>query len=550
MNRVLAILLAAILSPSVFAQDETVNHRSEEFDKLLSAQFEPGGPGAVALVARNDRVMYSKAFGMANLEHNVPMHVNAVFKIGSITKQFTAVAVLQLAEQGRLSLQDEITRFIPDYPTHGHTITVEHLLTHTSGIPNYSGLKEAAQRGPMDFSPAEIIDWFKNEPLRFPPGTKWEYSNSGYVLLGYVIEIVSGKTYGEYLEENIFRPAQMRSSLYADDIRLVKHRADGYAKAEKGFVNVPHISMSQPYAAGAILSTVEDLFQWNRALLSNTLITKDSRQRAWTPYVLADGTETTYGYGWRFGYIQDSPSIWHGGWINGFITMAMYLPKEDVFVAVFSNCEDNSPEDVTAKLAAVAIGQPYEYDVIPTDSVSFRQYEGVYETADGQFMMLIPAGNRLYSRLGWGPKVEMLAYQEDKYFLGDDVFHSISFHRDSAGNVKGFVSRNRKAIVEWQKTDKPLPSPDGLALEEGILRSYVGEYRLARDFTFTVTLELPRLYVQATGQEKLEMVAESETRFFLKANDAQIEFVRGGSGPVTKAIVRQGGRVAEAIKIR
>ena len=205
---------------------------------------------------------------MANLELNVPMRVDNVFRIGSITKQFTAVAILQLMEQGKLRLQDEITKFIPDYPTQGYKITIDHLLTHTSGIRNYSSIKDTVQRGTLDFTPKEMIDYFKHEPMRFAPGTKWEYSNSGYFLLGYIIEEITGKTYREYLEENIFKQLGMSNSLYASDIRLVNNRAGGYTKGDKGFENAPPISMTQVYSAGSIQSTVEDLFQWHRAVHS------------------------------------------------------------------------------------------------------------------------------------------------------------------------------------------------------------------------------------------------------------------------------------------
>ena len=550
MYRQVLILIVVFVSVSASAQQQAADQLSARLDKLLSGQFKDGEPGATVLVARSGRVIYSRAFGLANIELNVPMQVNTVFKIGSITKQFTAVALLQLVERGKVLLQDEITMFIPDYPTRGHTITVEHLLTHTSGIRNFTSIRDTAKRGTVDFTPKEMVDFFKNEPPRFAPGTKWEYSNSGYVLLGYIIEIVSGKTYAEYIEENIFRPVGMPNSLYADDIRLVKNRADGYAKDDRGFVNVPYISMTQPYAAGSILSTVEDLFKWNRAVHSDKLIRKETRERAHSRYRLADGTETAYGYGWRFGYIQESPSIWHGGFINGFFTMAMYLPNEDIYVAVLSNCESNSPEDVTAKLAALAIGQPYEYKAIPTQRSLLSQYEGVYEGNNGQFRIMTATGNRLYTRLGWGPMVEVRSYQKDKFFFEGDVFHSIAFTRDAAADVESLLTMDRRGIEVWTKTDKPIPSMDGIVLEEKVLKSYVGEYEMRPDFLFTVTQEEARLFVQATGQEKLEMFAESETKFFLKVNDAQIEFVKDEAGSVAKVTLRQGGRIAEAKRIR
>jgi len=547
---VLGLLFAGVLSDVASAQPQSPDMLSAQFDKMLSAQFKDGEPGATVLVARNGSVVYTRAFGLANVELDVPMDVASVFKIGSITKQFTAVAVLQLAEQRKLSLQDDITRFIPDYPTGGRKITIEHLLTHTSGIWNYSSMDDAAKRGAMDFTPDEMIDRFKNQPMRFDPGTKWEYSNANYVLLGAIIERITGKTYGAYLEQNIFKPAGMTRSLYASDIRLVTNRADGYSMNEEGIVNAAYLSMTQPYAAGSILSTVEDLFKWNQALQSGKLIKRETLKKAWTRYKLADGSDTSYGYGWRMGYIQESRSLWHGGWINGFITMALYLPDEDVFVAVFSNCDANSPEDVVARLAALAIGRPYEYTAVPLAPNAAVGYEGVYENGTGQMRVITAAEGRVYFQSGYAPKIPAQPYQSDRFFFENDLFLTATFERAAGGNVDRLVTRSRERIDVWKKTGKPIPSPDGITLDERALAPIIGEYEVNPELMFSVTREGGRLYIQATGQEQLEMFAESETKFFLKVNDAQLEFVKDDSGAVRKAVISQSGRTTDAKKVR
>ena len=542
------VFVCGILCSCAIAQKQATSRFSEQCDKMLSGQFKSSEPGAAALVARKGRILYAKAFGMANMELGVPMQVGSVFKIGSITKQFTAVAILQLVEKGKIHLEDEITKFIPDYPTRGTRITIEHLLTHTSGIRNYATIRDTTGRGALDFTPREMVDYFKNEPMRFEPGTKWEYSNSGYVLLGAILEQVTGKSYGDYLEENIFKPVGMSHSYYAGDKGLVMNRADGYAKNDRGFVHVPYLSMTQPYAAGSILSTVEDLFRWNRALLSGRLVGKEMLAKAWSRYKLADGTETNYGYGWRLGFIQESPSLWHGGLINGFITMALYLPTEDVFVAVFSNSQNNSPEDVTARLAALAIGNPYEFHEIPTNGAA--QYAGVYEGDNGQLRVVSESGGKLYSQLGRGTKTMIHAYGKDKFFFEDDPFMTVAFERNDRGEINGLVMRSREAMREWKKSEKAIPSMEGISLDQRVTEAYIGEYEIRPTFTFSVTRENERLFVQATGQQKFEMFAESETKFFLKVNDTQFEFVRDDAGKVQKVVLRQNGRTTEAGKIR
>ncbi len=536
--------------PQGIARQGNTKQLSDAFDKLLSEQFKPGEPGVAVVIARGDNVIYRKAFGMANLELNVPMQHGSVFRIGSITKQFTAVAILQLVERGKLSLNDEITRFIPDYPTQGYRITIEHLLTHTSGIRNYSGIKDTARKLTGDVAPVEVIEHFKHHPMRFAPGTKWEYSNSGYFLLGYIIEIITGKTYGDYLDENIFKPLGMAGSLYTADRRLIKNRAAGYSKGDHGFENAAYISLSAPYAAGGIQSTVGDLLTWNRAVHSLKLISKDALRKALSRHQLSDGTETQYGYGWRFGYIRESPSIWHGGLINGFITMSMYLPQEDVFVAVFSNCDCNSPEDITAKLAAHAIGKPYEFIEVPVDSTRLAQYAGVYENGKGQQRVITVSDNRLYSQRGRGPTSLIKAYEPDKFFVADNVMVTMEFARTPGGTISSLIVRSRVANDTWVRTDKPIPSGDGIQLDDTVKALYLGEYEITPELTFVVTIEKSRLFVQATGQEKFEIFAGTESKFFTKVNDAQIEFIRDESGKVSKATIAQAGRTTDARKIR
>lgn len=547
--KTLTILLAlGILFNPAFAQNDA--QLSAQFDQLLSAQFKPNEPGATALVAKKGRVIYKKGFGMANLELDVPMKTDHVFRIGSITKQFTAIAILQLMEQGKLNLQDEITKFIPDYPTQGNKITVEHLLTHTSGIRDFASMRDTVQRGRIDFTPRQMIDYFRNEPMRFAPGTKYEYSNSGYVVLGYIIEKITGRTYAQYLEENFFKPLGMNSSLFSSDTKLVKNRASGYSKTKQGFENAAPISMTQPYAAGAILSTVEDLCKWQKAVQSYQLVKKETLDKAWTRYQLNDGSPINYGYGWRQGFIQGSASLWHGGLINGFITMAMYLPGEDVFVAVFSNCENNSPVDVTAKLAALAIGKPYEYKAIAVDSPALRKYEGVYENGKGQQRIITVSGDRLFVQLNRSPKSQIKAYQKDGFFFEADPMVSVDFIRNNKGEVEKLVTKSRTAIESWSKTDKAIPSDDGIRLDEKILESFAGVYEVNPEFRLVVTRENSRLFVEPARQEKFEIFAESETKFFLKINDAQMEFVKDGSGKVIKVTIMQGGRKTDALRIK
>ncbi|MEM6699904.1 MAG: serine hydrolase domain-containing protein, partial [Bacteroidota bacterium] len=329
-----------------------------KFDEILAKEFTIAGPGATALVAKNGKVIYKNAIGHANFELDVPMQVDNVFRIGSITKQFTAVAILMLEEQGKLSLQDEITKYIEDYPTQGKTITIEHLLTHTSGIKSYTNIPKFFGKAREDLTPMEVIDFFKGEEMEFDPGDQWNYNNSGYFVLGAIIEKVTGETYAKFIEEELFAKVGMESSYYDSYPKIIPHRAAGYQMNENGLKNADYLSTTLPYAAGSLLSTVEDLFKWNQAVKNHKLISEASLKKAWTPYVLNSGEATTYGYGWGIGKLQGTSSIEHGGGIFGYVTQGIYLPEEDIFVAVFSNCNGQSPEDAAKMMAAEAMGKP------------------------------------------------------------------------------------------------------------------------------------------------------------------------------------------------
>ena len=544
------LLLASTLIVMVaHAQPANQEPLTSGFDKILAKEFKAEDPGAAAIVVRNGQVIYRKGIGMADLELNIPMQPDHVFRVGSITKQFTAVAILQLMEQGKLALQDEITKFIPDYPTQGHKITIEHLLTHTSGIQSYTGMQDFISRLKVDVTPAEMIDHFKNEPMEFAPGEKFHYNNSGYFLLGYIIESVSGKTYGDYIKENLFKKAGMTDSYYGSDSKIIHNRVSPYTMGPNGFENAAAMSMTQPYAAGSIQSTVDDLSKWNQALHAGKVIKKENLDLAFKSYKLNDGKETGYGYGWEFGRVQKSPTIEHGGAILGANTMAIYMPKEDIYVAVFANCDCYSTEDVTARLAAHALGYPYEHTAIPLTPEQMQSYTGVYENASGEQRIITVDQDKMYSQRGRNQKFLIQAYAPDQFFF-EEALLTLTFSRTQKGDIDRLISHNREGEDTWMKTDKPVHVDQEVKIDPAILEQYVGEYSMGAAFSFVITRDQDRLFVQADGQEQFEIFARSESKFFLKINDAELEFVKDETGKVAKAILNQGGQTVELKKIK
>ena len=387
----ITIILIA-LHAALLSQEEIV-------DQLLSDKYQSDKPGAVALVAKNGDILFKKAYGIANMELEIPMNVDNVFKIGSITKQFTAVSILMLREQGLLKLSDSINNYIEDYPSHEKDITIHHLLNHTSGIKSYTSMPSFMSEARTDLSPLELIEVFKNETMEFEPGEQWSYNNSAYIILGYIIEKISGLSYAQYIEQNIFEPLEMKNSYYGSHSKIIPNRASGYQPDQDGYRNADYLSMTLPYAAGSLMSSVDDLLKWQRAIHNNTLISEETKTLAFTDTKLNDGSSTYYGYGWSIDEINGTPTIEHGGGIFGYTCYAVYVPSEDLYCVVLSNSNGNSPTDITVEIAAQYLGSPFlTQEAIELSEVDQSQWTGTYEFEDGVIRYISYKDGSLYSQ--------------------------------------------------------------------------------------------------------------------------------------------------------
>jgi len=530
-------LISALLIIAIPALSQNLN---ADFDAMMKAKYKSGEPGAVALIAKAGKPIYRQAYGMADLENNIVMRPEHVFEIGSITKQFTAVAILMLMEQGKLKLDDPVTKFIPDYPMHGYTITIHHLLTHTSGIRSYTGMEKWTKLWRQEMTPMEMINLFKNEPMDFAPGDQWRYNNSAYFMLGYIIEKASGVPYPEFLEKNIFTPLGLKNTYYGSHSKIIRNRAQGYQKSGE-YVNAEYLSLTQPYAAGSIISNVDDLLAWQLAVNANKLIKKETQQLAYTPVKLNNGKVQEYGYGWGIGDINGSPTVGHSGGIFGYSTNAIYLPKEDLFVAVFSNCDCGDPSEVSTRMAAKAIGKPYPDPVakVKLDAAYAKSITGVYEFEDGATRYITLDGEQLYSQRTDGSKFKIFP-QDKTNFVYESGFSSLQLIMDN-GVVKEALMKNRGEVIKGVKSNKALPTRIEVPVDPAVLQQYAGTYEIQPGFNLVMTVEDGHLMSQATGQAKFELFAESPTKFFLKVVDAQVEFTPNANGKFD-LILHQGGQ--------
>lgn len=536
--------LIFLLNLSGLSQTPSVE---KQIDELIASEYKSGEPGGAILIAKDNTVIYRKAFGMANLELDIAMKPEMVFEIGSVSKQFTAVSILMLAESGKLSLQDNITRFIPDYPVGGKTITVHHLLAHTSGIRSYTEMPEWTKLWRNDLTPQEMMAVFKDQPMDFAPGEEWRYNNSAYFILGYIIEKASGMSYANFLEEKIFRPLKMENSYYGSHSEIIRNRASGYQFQGK-FLNAEYLSLTQPYAAGSIMSSIDDLLKWNEAIINDKLIKKESRMLAWTPAKLNNGKETGYGYGWAIDDVNGFKSIEHSGGIFGYTSNGIWLPEAGIYVIMLTNRDDKGPRDVSTKIAAIAAGKPYPdvSQAIKYDEKELKKLTGVYKFEDGSKRTILLDNGVLYSQRENNPRFRLIPVAANKFYY-EDSFSAIEFIPNKKSMMNAiFINRANK--TNGYRTDEKIEEVKEVKVDTKLLDRYVGEYEVQPGFSFVVTREDSKLMIQATGQDKFELFAKSDTRFFLKVVAAEVEFKSNKDGVVEALTLFQAGQAIPALR--
>ena len=358
-----ASLVYVFLSSSpagISAQTDSTGQVLEREDAYIASEAGTHFFRGAVLVGVDGKIVFEKAYGIADEEWNLYNTTTTKFRIASLTKQFTAACILLLQERGRLSVHDPISRYLSGLPSALQAITVHQLLTHTSGIPNYTDSPVIAKLNRTGATPQELISQVTDKPLDFKPGTQWKYSNTGYVLLGMIIEKVSGQTYENFLKTNILGPLAMTSSGYDSATPVIKERASSYQIKDGHMANAEFIDMTVPFAAGGIYSTVEDMFRWSEALAQNgKLLSAESLKEMFTEYPEAVYQGQHYGYGvvisrQKFGKLL----YYHGGGVEGFSSSIQRYPTERVCIIILSNLESYKPWDLGDHIAASLFHQP------------------------------------------------------------------------------------------------------------------------------------------------------------------------------------------------
>jgi CubicO group peptidase (beta-lactamase class C family) len=424
-----------------------VRNSSVLMDAYLTAAHKIDWFSGSVLVARGGKIILTKGYGMANYELGVPNTPDIKFRLGSVTKQFTAMAILQLEEQGKLKVTDTVQSIFPDYPG-GDKITIHHLLTHTSGIPSLTEFPDYPKTMALPSTTLQTVARFKDMPLEFAPGERFSYSNSGYILLGAVIEKVTGRSYEDFVDENIFKLLGMKNSGYDHASTILKNRASGYEFPGDGMANASYIDMSIPHAAGALYSTVGDLYIWDRALYTDTLISEADKTRMFTPFL------NNYAYGWMTGSLAGHKNIRHSGGINGFTTDISRFPDDDACVIVLNNFSTGYTREISDALAGILFGQavelPKEKKVVKLPAEILGSYQGEYKLEGSPDVFSITSdGEGLFVQVLGQPRMALLAESGTKFFM-KHVGFEVTFVKDAAGRVTHFVllqgKRETKAL--------------------------------------------------------------------------------------------------------
>jgi len=427
-------LLVVLISIASIAYAEVAPARLEE---QARAYAELGRFNGAVVVARDGKALLAKGYGKANFEWDVPNTPDTKFRLGSITKQFTGMAILMLEERGKLSVNEPITKLVPESPEKWKAITIHHLLTHTSGIYNFTALPDynsKLKREPL--TPLEAMKRVADKDLEFEPGTKHKYSNTGYVVLGLIVERAGGMKYDEFVKKNIFDPLGMTDTGYDWNRTVIPRRASGYMDRGTGLVNADFIDMNVPHAAGALYSTVNDFIKWDAALRERKLLKPESYEKYFKPFL------NNYAYGWVSEERDGVMTLGHGGGIDGFSTTFVRAPAQSVMVVAFSNVLPNEGGKLARELLSLALGReaklPVKRPRIDLPETALRKYIGEYEVSPAFVLTVTLEDGSLMTQATNQPKLPVLAESED-VFYPTVVDATIRFEKDASGKITGLV---------------------------------------------------------------------------------------------------------------
>jgi len=435
-TKVFTVILILIIVPFIL----TAQDKATEIDKLMQTYNDYGRFNGTVLVAENGKVIFNKGYGLANMEWGIPNKSDTKFRLASITKQFTSMLIMQLVEEEKIKLYAKISDYLPEYRKDtGDKVSIHHLLTHSSGIPSYTNRPDWRGMNQQRHAVDEMVKDYCSGDLEFEPGTKFSYNNSGYFLLGAIIENVTNKSYEEVLKEKIFDPIRMENSGYDHFESIIENRAAGYQKDSDGYIHTPYLDMSNPYAAGALYSTADDLYLWDQALYTKKLLSKKYKEIMFTPY------KNGYAYGWgvfksQLGETTDSVNvITHSGGINGFSTR-IYRIVDDKHLIVLLNNIGTSLSGMATAIQNILYNHPYD---LPKKSVVDIILKGLTDNTIGSVI-------KDYK--------DLKENNFDEYIFNEGVLNNIGYQLISMSREKDAIEIFKLNVEEYPEAFNPYDS--------------------------------------------------------------------------------------------
>jgi D-alanyl-D-alanine carboxypeptidase len=522
-----------------FAQSDPAPDWADQADALIEAHWTAQTPGVSVLVRQNGDVVYARGAGLANLETGDAVTPDTVFRLASITKQFTAAVILQLVDEGALSLDDTIGDLFEGFDAPGASATVRQLLNHTSGIQSYTSIPGWMVEANTNraYTTDALIAEFSELPAPNAPGETYAYNNSGYVLLGAIIEMKTGMAWHEAVEARIAEPLGLETLRYGGDSASMANMASGYTLNDDGEIEASTpIHMSVPHAAGALIANTQDLALWLEALHGGGIVSPELYQQMTAPTQMADGTEIPYGFGLSVDDVRGHPAIGHSGGIFGFNTDSVYVPDDNLYVTVLAN-SDQPPLDagvLMRRIASYALNDPYPlFEAVETDLTSLEDLYGVYaiEGTDDTRQFFARDG-QLYTLRSGGSASEVFPAGDNRFFYGPNSLTWFEIVSSSDGTSQMNMYQQGASEAEPALWSGPVPEqPDVIELPASTLEAYVGAYALGAAVLEIRFTETGVLEAQLTGQDPIAINAISDVEFLVSGVDARLVFSPGDPAP-------------------
>lgn len=497
-------------------------------DALLAQSYAAGGPGASVVISEGGKIVYEGQRGLADIAAKRPITRDTVFRMGSITKQFAAAVVLQLAAEGKLKLSDPLSKYLPTYPN-AAAITVQQLLNHTVGIQPYTAIPGFMDEASTSraFTTEQLIAVFKDQPAPSQPGAQFTYNNSGYILLGALIEKVSGRRWSDEVERRIARPLGLKTIRDGTGEAAVAAMATGYTSGEKGPKLAQKIHMSVPGAAGALIGNAHDLVRWGQALHHGKVVAAPYYAEMVAPGKTSSGEVVPYGYGLFPGKLRGLDTVGHGGGIFGFSSDSLYVPSSDLFVVILTNSDqpETDPGAVMRRLSALAIGKPFAtFKTVAFDKAAVEPLLGVYKFKDAERTFSMTDGNLMMQRTGSSP-LEVHAAGANRFHYGERDLSWFEARRDAQGKPELAFHGDGDDDASVGKWVGKAPLLTTVAVPRDRLAAYVGTYTTPIGKATVALGEADKLTIQLAGQPPFALRATGPTEFMIDQVGAKLRFM-------------------------